>query len=324
MSENIIMVEELRKYFPLKESFLFGSQKWIRAIDGVSFEVKHGETFGLVGESGCGKSTLARTILRLIEPTSGKVYFKGKDIYALKKMELKEFRRKVQIVFQDPFASLDPRMVIEDIISEPLSAHNLFDKEEKRKVVIDILEKVGLKTEDLRKYPHEFSGGQRQRIAIARALVLKPELVVLDEPTSSLDVSVQSQILNLLMDLKRDFDLTCLFISHNLGVISHICERLGIMYLGKIVEIGPAEKIFESPYHPYTQFLISAIPSVFPKKYVKKVLMWFSDELPSPLNPPSGCRFHPRCPYTMRVCKEKEPQLEEIDKKHVSACYLYS
>lgn len=317
-------VEELRKYFPLKGGFLFGSQKWIKAIDGVSFEIKQGETFGLVGESGCGKSTLARTILRLIEPTSGKVYFKGKDIYALKKMELKEFRRKAQIVFQDPFASLDPRMVVEDIISEPLTAHNLFNREERKKVVVDILEKVGLKAEDLRKYPHEFSGGQRQRIAIARALVLKPELVVLDEPTSSLDVSVQSQILNLLMDLKKDFDLTCLFISHNLGVISYMCERVGVMYLGKIVEIGPTGKIFEAPCHPYTQFLISAIPSVFPEKYAKNIPMRFSDELPSPLNPPSGCRFHPRCPYTMQVCKEKEPQLEEIDKKHLSACHLYS
>jgi oligopeptide/dipeptide ABC transporter ATP-binding protein len=317
---EILVVEELKKYFPIKEGFIGKPQKWVSAVDGVTFGITEGEFFGCVGESGCGKTTLARTILRLIEPTSGKAYFRGKDIFKMSSKELKNFRSKAQIIFQDPYTSLDPRMTVEQIIGEALVTQKIADKEGKEARIRDIVEKVGLKREDLHKYPHEFSGGQRQRIAIARALVVQPEFVVLDEPTSALDVSVRAQILNLITSLRQELNLTGFFISHDLGVISHSCDRVAVMYLGKIIEMGSVDEFFKSPNHPYSKALISAIPSINPENTRKIIL---KGEVPSSLNPPSGCRFHPRCQYSKPICKEKEPKLTNIDRISSVACYLY-
>jgi len=322
MSAPLVAVEKLKKYFPIRERFFAKVERWIRAVDGVSFHINTRETFGLVGESGCGKTTLARTLLRLVEPTDGKAYFKGKNIYEMSSKELKKLRRKVQIVFQDPFTSLDPRMSIEQIIGEPLIAHGLTRKEERRMAIQDVIEKVGLAREHLRGYPHEFSGGQRQRIAIARALIPRPELLVLDEPTSALDVSVQSQILNLLVDLKEEFDLTCLFISHDLGIVRYLCEKVGVMYLGKIVEMGDAEELFESPKHPYSKALISAIPPLDPEMRRERIVL--RGDVPSPANPPPGCSFHPRCTFAEPICAKEEPELIDIGGEYHVACHLIS
>ncbi|WP_048150241.1 ABC transporter ATP-binding protein [Palaeococcus ferrophilus] len=323
MSEPILKVENLKKYFPVKG--LFFTKGYVKAVDGVSFEIRKGETFGLVGESGCGKTTTGRTLLRLIEPTAGRIIFDGKDVTQLKGDEMKWFRRRAQIMFQDPYSSLNPRQTVFEVIMEPVRFHGIHvdDPEE---FVIRLLESVGLNEMHLYRYPHEFSGGQRQRIALARLLALKPEFIVLDEPTSALDVSVQANILNTLKDLQKEFGFTYLFISHDLGVVKYMSHRMGVMYLGKLVEVGPAEKIFENPLHPYTKFLLSAIPVPDPElaRELKEKRMKVEGEPPSPINPPAGCRFHPRCPFAMERCKKEEPPLIEVEKDHYVACWLYA
>lgn len=323
MSKQILKVENLKKYFPVRG--LFRTIGYVKAVDGVSFEINRGETFGLVGESGCGKTTTGRTILRLIEPTSGRIIFDGKDITKLTGEGMKAFRRRAQIMFQDPYSSLNPRQTVFEIIMEPVRFHRI-PVDDPEEFVIDLLESVGLNEMHLYRYPHEFSGGQRQRIALARLLALKPEFIVLDEPTSALDVSVQANILNMLKGLQKKYGFTYLFISHDLGVVKYMSHRMGVMYLGKLVEVGPAEKIFENPLHPYTQMLLSAIPVPDPDlaRELKKKRIKIEGEPPSPINPPSGCRFHPRCPLTRDVCRKEEPPLVEVEKDYYVACWLYA
>jgi len=324
MPEPVLKVENLKKYFPVRG--LLRTVGWVKAVDGVSFEIYKGETFGLVGESGCGKTTTGRTILRLIEPTDGRIIFMGKDVTKLKGNELKWFRRKAQIMFQDPYSSLDPRQTVFQIIMEPVRFHGI-QVDDPEEFVIKLLESVGLNEMHLYRYPHEFSGGQRQRIALARLLALKPEFIVLDEPTSALDVSVQANILNTLKELQEKHGFTYLFISHDLGVVKYMSDRIGVMYLGKLVEVGPADKVFENPLHPYTQMLFSAIPIPDPDiaREMKKKRMKVTGEPPSPVNPPKGCRFHPRCPYAKAgLCDKKEPPLVEVEKDHYVACWLYA
>ncbi len=319
MSEVLVEVRNLKKYFPV--GGLLFTKAWVKAVDGVSFQIYRGETLGLVGESGCGKTTTGRLILRLIEPTAGEVIFEGKNVFKLKGKELKEFRRKANMVFQDPYTSLDPRMTVFDIIMEPLRVHGI-KVSDPEAFVVKLLYEVGLNETHLYRYPHEFSGGQRQRIAIARVLALQPEFIVLDEPTSALDVSVQAQILNLLKDLQKKYKLTYLFISHNLGVVRYMSNRIAVMYLGKIVELGPAEEVFENPLHPYTKALFESIPIPDPRKArAKKTRV--TGEPPSPINPPPGCRFHPRCPHATDRCRREEPPFIEYTKGHYVACWLY-
>lgn len=317
---SLLKVENLKKYFPVKKRKVFESRKYLKAVDGVSFELHEGETLGLVGESGCGKTTLGRTILRLYEPDDGKIIFMQKDVKNLRGRELKEFRKKAQIIFQDPYASLNPRMKVVDIIEEPLIIHGYL-KEEREKIVEEVLEAVGLNPEHKYRYPHEFSGGQRQRISIARTLALKPKLVVCDEPVSALDVSIQAQILNLLEDLQDMYNLTYLFISHDLSVVRHISDRVAVMYLGKIVEIADKKSIYESPKHPYTVALLSAIPVPDPQKERERKRIILKGDLPSPVNPPSGCRFHTRCYKAQEKCKQQEPELIETNSGHMVACF---
>lgn len=319
MNKVLVEVHNLKKYFPIR-GWLFKTMGYVKAVDDVSFYIGEKETYGLIGESGCGKTTLGRTILRLIEPTSGEVIFDGTNLTKLDKKELKKMRRYMQIVFQNPFSSLDPRMCVRDIIAIGLKAHtNLTDIEIDKKI-LRLLKLVGLKEEHMWRYPHELSGGQNQRVAIARAISLDPKFIVLDEPTSALDVSVQAQILNLLEDLQEKLKLSYLFISHDISVVGYISDRIGVMYLGKIVEEMSAEKIWENSMHPYTQSLISAvpIPSLEVRKRKRIVLR---GEVPSPVNPPPGCRFHPRCPYAMEICKHKEPRIIEIENSHFVACH---
>lgn len=319
MKVNLLDVSDLTKDFALKSGGV------IRAIDGVSFAQTRGETIGIVGESGCGKSTLGRLILQLIKPTSGGVRFLGKELTLLPDGNLRQMRRHMQMIFQDPFASLDPRMRVGILIEEPLVIHELGTKAERMKEVARLLETVGLPTDAAKRYPHEFSGGQRQRICIARALALHPELIVADEPVSALDVSIQSQILNLLMDLKRDRGLSYLFISHNLAVVKYVSDTVAVMYLGRIVEMGPAEDIYAQPRHPYTQALIAAIPEPEPGPERERVIV--QGDLPSPENPPSGCRFHPRCPHAIDRCRAEAPKLAQLGTKarqHVVECHLYA
>lgn len=319
MNKVLVEVHNLKKFFPIR-GWLFKTVGYVKAVDDVSFYIGEKETYGLIGESGCGKTTLGRTILRLIEPTSGEVIFDGTNLTKLDKKELKKMRRYMQIVFQNPFSSLDPRMCVRDIIAIGLKAHTNLTEIEVDKKVLGLLKLVGLKEEHMWRYPHELSGGQNQRVAIARAISLDPKFIVLDEPTSALDVSVQAQILNLLEDLQEKLKLSYLFISHDISVVGYISDRIGVMYLGKIVEEISAEKIWENSMHPYTQSLISAvpIPSLEARKKKRIVLR---GEVPSPVNPPSGCKFHPRCPYAMDICKHKEPKIIEVENNHFVACH---
>ncbi len=316
----LLEVQNLKTYFPVRAGLLQRVVGWVKAVDDVSFSVYEGETLGLVGESGCGKTTIGRSILRLIEPKSGRVLFEGQDVLRLRGSELKALRRNMQIIFQDPYGSLDPRLPIGESIMEGLHIHGIGTQQERYQIMLDMLRKVGLESYHARRYPHEFSGGQRQRIGIARALALRPKFIVCDEPVSALDVSIQSQVLNLLKDLQQEFGLTYLFIAHNLSVVEHISDRVAVMYLGKIVEIAPRQEIFRSPLHPYTKALLSAIPIPNPKIRRERIIL--KGDVPSPLNPPRGCRFHPRCPWAKAICSQEEPVLREVSPGHSAACWL--
>jgi oligopeptide transport system ATP-binding protein len=316
----LLEIRNLKKHFPIGGGWLGGKREYVKAVDGVSISIEDGETMGLVGESGCGKSTLGRCILRLIEPTEGEVYFEGREITSLGKKEMREMRRKMQIIFQDPYASLNPRMRIGEIIGEGLEIHNIAKGAEKRERVIGLLARVGLHAEHYDRYPHEFSGGQRQRIGVARALAVNAKFIVADEAVSALDVSIQAQILNLLQDLQEEFNLTYFFISHDLRVVEHISRRVAVMYLGKIVEIAPSETIYSEGLHPYTKALLSAVPVPDPTRKTKRMVL--QGDVPSPINPPSGCHFHPRCPYAEKVCSEVEPKLTH-DGDHGVACHMF-
>jgi len=322
MSNAVIEVKDLVKYFPVKGGIFQKTIANVKAVDGVSFHMNKGETFGLVGESGCGKTTVGRCILRLVEPTKGKIIFKGTDITKMKDKELRRLRPKMQIIFQDPYSSLNPRLTIKDIIGEAMVYHGIVDSRDATKRVKELLHLVGLSAEHINRYPHEFSGGQRQRICIARALSTEPDLIVCDEAVSALDVSIQSQILKLLEELQQRLGVTYLFISHALNVVKYISHRIGVMYLGKIVEIAQSEELYLNPLHPYTKALISAVPVPNPKLRRQKIIL--VGDVPSPINPPQGCRFVTRCPYSMKICAEIEPQLTEVRAEHWVACHLYS
>jgi oligopeptide transport system ATP-binding protein len=317
---SLLRVENLVKSFPIQGGFLGREVASVKAVQGVSFEIKKGETLGLVGESGCGKSTLGRCLIRLIDPTSGKIFFKDKDITNVTGSELRSLRRELQIIFQDPFSSLNPRMTIGAVIEEPLIIHNLFSSPKDRlDRVYQLLETVGLRKEHFNRYPHEFSGGQRQRIGIARALAVEPELIVCDEPVSALDVSIQAQVINLMKDLQHKLGLTYIFIAHDLKVVEHVSDRVAVMYLGKIVEMAEAKEMYLDPQHPYTKALLSAIPVPDPKKKNEQRIILKGD-VPSPVSPPSGCNFHPRCPIAIDECKKIVPPLEDKRPMHPAAC----
>ena len=316
---GLLVVKGLRVWFPIKGGLLQRTIGYVKAVDGVSFEIKRGETLGLVGESGSGKTTLARGILRLVEPFSGEVYFDGINVLKAKGREMRTLRRRMQIIFQDPYASLDPRQTVSSLLREAMMIHGVTkNREEAYRLSLNLLRKVGLDEEHLYRFPHEFSGGQRQRIAIARALVANPEFLILDEPTSFLDVSVQASVLNLLKDLQKEFNLTYLFISHNLAVVHHMSNKVAVMYLGKIVELADRDGIYRNPKHPYTFQLMEAIP--LPNPEARKVKALIKGDIPSPMNIPSGCRFHPRCPYAKKKCEKEEPELSERD-GHLVACH---
>lgn len=321
-AEPLLVVNNLAQHFVQYRGIIRRQKSVVKAVDGVSFHIDKSETLGLVGESGCGKSTLGRSILRLIEPTAGEIFFKSEDVIKADKNRLRSLRQKMQIIFQDPFASLNPRMTVGNIIEEALIIHKFAkDQGERQNRVMELLNLVGLRKESISRYPHEFSGGQRQRIGIARALAVGPEFLVCDEPISALDVSIQAQIINLMQDLQYHLGLTYLFIAHDLHVVRHIASRIAVMYLGNIVEIGDAKTIYDSPKHPYTQALLSAVPAPDPGKKSKRIIL--KGEVPSPLNPPSGCKFHTRCPHVMPKCKIDPPQLIKINDKQDTACYLY-
>ena len=329
--EKLLQVKKLKKYFPIKKGLFQKTVGYVKAVDGVSFDVYKGETVGLVGESGCGKTTTGRCIMRLLEPTSGSVLFGSEsvDLCRLSHLALRPFRKRIQMIFQDPFSSLNPRMTVGDIVAEPLKVqakqgrwlseteHNSIED-----YVVDLLESVGLKSDDMRRYPHAFSGGQRQRVGIARALALKPELIIADEPVSALDVSIQSQILNLLQELKEKFQLSYLFIAHDLSVVEHISDRVAVMYLGQIAELSSAQNLYSTPQHPYTEALISAVPLPNPKMQRKRERIRLSGDVPDPSNPPLGCRFHPRCQYATDICRAEEPMAEQtFDAESITACH---
>ena len=316
---DILVVDNLVKYFPVRSGLLQRVSAYVQAVDKVSFAVKKGETLGMVGESGCGKTTVGRTILRLVEPTSGSISFEGHDIMKMNARELKPLRRDMQIIFQDPYASLNPRMPIGESVMEGLHIHNIGRPKERWEIAINMLKKVGLEEYHARRYPHEFSGGQRQRIGIARALALNPKFIVCDEPVSALDVSIQSQVLNILKDLQEEFGLTYLFIAHNLSVVEHISDRVAVMYLGKMVELTDRDSLYREPLHPYTQALLSAIPTPHPE--VKRQRTILKGDVPSPLNPPKGCRFHTRCPIAIDKCSQEEPEFREARPGHWVACW---
>ena len=320
---TLLEVKNVIKYFPVKDKSIFSSQKhYVQAVNNISFTINEGETFGLVGESGCGKSTLARLIMGLIKADSGEINFQGRNFLELRGKELRKSRKQLQMVFQKPYESLNPKMTVGEIISAPFEIHKVYSKQERVQKVKELLEMVGLSQQYINRYPHEFSGGQRQRIGIARAIALHPKLVICDEAVSALDVSIQSQILNLLNDLQKEFNLTYLFISHDLSVVKHVSDKIGVMYLGEMVEIGDAETIYRSPKHPYTQALLSAIP--IPDPTYKKEQIILEGDLPSPINPPSGCRLSTRCPYAMPICQEVKPELMSVGPNQSAACHLFS
>jgi peptide/nickel transport system ATP-binding protein len=317
----LLEVRDLKKYFPVKNGLL-GKTEQLKAVDKVSFTLRAGETLGLVGESGCGKSTLGNTIIRLLRPSGGEIRFKGRDLAALSEREMAEYRPNIQMIFQDPFSSLNPRMKVFEIIAEPLRTHGLASGKALQKRVLEMMDVVGLDPSYQSRYPHEFSGGQRQRIGIARALALKPELVICDEPVSALDVSIQAQILNLLYDLQKEFNLTFIFIAHGLPTVKHISSQVAVMYLGKIVEMAPKELLFSRPLHPYTEGLLDAIPIPDPELRAKREKEWIVEgDIPNALHPPEGCHFNPRCPYAEEVCRHKEPVFAEIQPGHFTACH---
>ena len=322
MAENLLEVKDLVKHFPVRGGVFSRVHSYVRAVDGISFSIAEGETLGLVGESGCGKSTAGRAILRLIEPTSGEVKYKGTDIISLNREKMRRLRREMQIIFQDPYASLNPRMTVGSIVGEPLTIHHIAKGKEREEKVAAILQKVGLRPEHMRRYPHEFSGGQRQRIGIARALALNPKIIIADEPVSALDVSIQAQVINLLQDLQKEFGIAYLVISHDLSVVQHICDRIAVMYLGLIVEIADADELIMSPRHPYTEALLSAVPIPDPSASGKKERIILRGDVPSPVNPPSGCRFHTRCPYKEDKCVSEVPLLRQVSGGHLTACHF--
>ena len=319
-TDALLEVNNLKKHFPIKGGVFSKTIGHVYAVDGISFDLNYGETLGLVGESGCGKSTTGRTVLRLLEPTDGEVKFEGQEITQVDKGEMRALRRQMQIIFQDPYASLNPRMTVGSIIGEPLEIHKIAKGSAKEDQVSTLLQKVGLRAEDMRKYPHEFSGGQRQRIGIARALGLNPKLIVCDEPVSALDVSIQAQVINLLEDLQEEFSLSYLFIAHNLNVVEHISDRVAVMYLGKIVELASDTDLYNNPQHPYTEALLSAVPLPDPTIEKKRIIL--QGDVPSPINPPSGCHFHTRCPYKEKICEEEVPEFKDVGAGHWVACHL--
>ncbi|EEG77276.1 ABC transporter ATP-binding protein [Dethiobacter alkaliphilus] len=321
-AEPILQVEGLKKYFPIKTGVFSRVSSYVRAVDDINLDIYPGEVFALVGESGCGKSTTGHTIMRMTNPTAGRILYEGKDIAAMKGKELHQLRKKVQLVFQDPYSSLNPRMTVGQSIGEALEAHGVTKRNERREKVEAVLEMCGLATYHYRRYPHEFSGGQRQRIVIARALVLEPRFVVADEPVSALDVSIQSQIINLLKELQSKMGLTYLFISHDLSVVKHMADRVGVMYLGSMVEVAPKTELYNNAQHPYTQALLSAVPEWDLSKEKKRIIL--KGDVPSPSNPPEGCRFHTRCPFKMDICVEERPELKEVSPGHKAACHLCS
>jgi peptide/nickel transport system ATP-binding protein len=320
MSEPLLQVHDVKMHFPVRGGVLGRMRGTVKAVDGVSFEVRRGETLGLVGESGCGKSTLGRTLLRLVDPTSGSIRFEGRELTGLSQRELRPLRRRMQLVFQDPYASLNPRMTVRDILGEPFAIHGLARGAEREAKVAELLDLMGLSRESLDRYPHEFSGGQRQRIGIARAIALRPDLVVADEPISALDVSIQAQIVNLLMDLQRDLGLTYVFIAHDLKIVEYVSTRVAVMYLGRIVELAEAADLYRRPRHPYTQALLSAVPVPDPEHKRSRIVL--QGDVPSPMAPPPGCPFNPRCPYAMDRCRQEVPPLYDVGNGHVSACFL--
>ncbi|TWO91621.1 dipeptide ABC transporter ATP-binding protein [Bacillus velezensis] len=323
--ETILELKDVKKYFPIRSGFFQRKVGDIKAVDGVSFSLKRGETLGIVGESGCGKSTAGRTMIRLYKPTDGRILFKGQDISGLSEEKLrKSVRKNIQMVFQDPFASLNPRKTLRSIIKEPFQTHHMYSMSERNEQVEELLAKVGLHPSFANRYPHEFSGGQRQRIGIARALTLNPELIIADEPVSALDVSIQAQVINLMEELQDEFNLTYLFISHDLSVVRHISDRVGVMYLGKMMELTDKHELYGNPLHPYTQALLSSVPVTRKKDAVKRERIILKGELPSPANPPKGCVFHTRCPMAKPICKEQIPAFEEAAPGHYVACHLYA
>lgn len=321
MKQPLVEVKNLRKYFPIRKGIFNRTVNHVKAVDGLDFTIFKGETLGLVGESGCGKSTTGRTILQLLKPTEGEVLYEGKNLVGMPKNELRKLRRDLQIVFQDPYASLDPRLTVGEVISEPLEIHNICTGKEKQKRVEQLLNDVGLNSYHANRYAHEFSGGQRQRIGIARALALNPKLIVADEPVSALDVSIQSQVITLLQDLQEQYNLTYLFIAHDLSVVKHISDRVGVMYLGRIVEIGDKDTIYDNPLHPYTKSLLSAVP--VPNPLVKRERIILKGDVPSPSNPPNGCTFHTRCSECMDICRTEGPRFTQVEGRYI-ACHLYN
>ncbi len=322
-SKDVLLeVKNLKKYFKIDKGFIKKKISYVQAVDDISFKIFRGETLGLVGESGCGKSTTGRTLIRLYEPTDGDIIFDGAEIGRMNESQLKPFRKRIQMIFQDPYASLNTRMTVGDIIGEPLDIHNLASGKERQERIYELLERVGLSKMHASRYPHEFSGGQRQRIGIARALAVKPEFIICDEPISALDVSIQAQVVNMLEDLQKEFGLTYLFIAHDLSMVKHISDRIGVMYLGKMMELSDSGSLYEKPLHPYTQALLSAIPIPDPEKTRAKQRVILEGDVPSPINPPSGCRFRTRCIYAMDVCSEIVPELKEVNPGHFVACHL--
>ncbi|NLO81947.1 MAG: dipeptide ABC transporter ATP-binding protein [Clostridiales bacterium] len=318
----LVEVKDLKKYFPVRGGLIKEKRQVLKAVDGVSFDIYRGETLGLVGESGCGKTTVGRTILKLYPPTDGRIIFDGDDITELNDRQMRSYRKRMQIIFQDPYASLNPRMTVGDIIAESIDIHKIAYGEERKAMIYDLLSKVGLSREHANRYPHEFSGGQRQRIGIARALAVNPDFIVCDEPISALDVSIQAQVVNLLEDLQDEMNLTYLFIAHDLSMVKHISDRVGVMYLGKIVEMAESSELYSKPLHPYTQALLSAIPVPDPDTMEQRERIILKGDVPTPINPPSGCRFRTRCPIAREICAEQEPEMKDYGGGHMAACHF--